>query len=84
MQPRLLIALAAGLLAAAPPALHAQDPVPLAVGDTAPDFALTAATRDGILPLPARLRDFRGPDGRPRILLQGQDRWLNDSNGRVP
>jgi peroxiredoxin Q/BCP len=32
----------------------------LAIGDSAPDFTLPVGTRDGILPLPARLRDFRG------------------------
>jgi peroxiredoxin Q/BCP len=58
MKSMVLAALAAGLLAATP--AHAQDPVPLAVGDSAPDFALTAATRDGVQKLPARLRDFRG------------------------
>ena len=56
----LLAAVCAGVIAAAPAPPAAQDPTPLAVGDSAPDFALTAATRDGILPLPARLRDFRG------------------------
>jgi peroxiredoxin Q/BCP len=56
----LLTALTAGCLAVAPAPLVAQKPVPLAVGDTAPDFVLPAATRDGVLPLPARLRDFRG------------------------
>jgi thioredoxin-dependent peroxiredoxin len=56
----LLAVVGAGLIAAAPASLVAQDPTPLAVGDSAPDFALPAATRDGILPLPARLRDFRG------------------------
>ena len=56
----LLAVVGAGLIAAAPASLAAQAPTPLAVGDSAPDFALPAATRDGILPLPARLRDFRG------------------------
>lgn len=60
MKTLVLTALAAGLLAARPGALPAQDPVPLAVGDSAPDFALTAATETGIEKLPARLRDFRG------------------------
>jgi len=59
-KPIVLAALAAGMLAAAPPTVAAQGPKPLAVGALAPDFTLPAATRDGILPLPARLRDFRG------------------------
>lgn len=37
----------------------AQDPTPLAVGDSAPDFALTGATRDGVLAQPVRLSDLR-------------------------
>ncbi len=60
MKPVLVALLLTGALAATPPRVVAQAPIPLAVGDTAPDFSLTAATRDGILPLPARLRDFRG------------------------
>jgi len=44
--------------AAAPPAA-AQDPAPLAVGDTAPDFALAGATRDGVLDTAVRLSDLR-------------------------
>jgi peroxiredoxin Q/BCP len=60
VKPIFLPALAVVCLGAAPPSLAAQGPTPLAVGDSAPDFALPAATRDGILPLPARLRDFRG------------------------
>lgn len=31
-----------------------------AVGDVAPDFALTGATRYGVLKTPVRLSDFRG------------------------
>jgi peroxiredoxin Q/BCP len=38
----------------------AQDPKPLAVGQPAPDFVLTAATQNGVAPDPLRLRDFRG------------------------
>lgn len=60
MQPIRFAALAAAIMAAASGSLAAQQPVPLAVGDTAPDFALTAATRDGIPPLRSALRDFRG------------------------
>lgn len=37
-----------------------QDAKPLGVGQPAPDFALTAATRSGVAPDPLRLRDFRG------------------------
>ena len=39
--------------------LTIQDPKPLAVGDVAPDFALTGATSDGVLEQPVRLGDFR-------------------------
>ncbi|HTR21751.1 MAG TPA: hypothetical protein VMH88_12925 [Gemmatimonadales bacterium] len=34
-------------------------PQPLAVGTMAPDFALTGATRYGVLKTPIRLSDFR-------------------------
>lgn len=39
--------------------LAIQDPKPLAVGDVAPDFALTGATSDGVLAQPVHLSDFR-------------------------
>lgn len=39
--------------------LPAQDARPLAVGDVAPDFALTGATAAGVLDTPVRLGDFR-------------------------
>ena len=51
--------LAAAVLALGPTAARAQAPRPLAVGDAAPDFALTGATRAGVLPRPVRLSDFR-------------------------
>jgi peroxiredoxin Q/BCP len=59
-----LPAIAAGALAAAP-ALRAQGaqaapPQPLQVGQAAPDFALTGATRYGVLQAPVHLSDFRG------------------------
>ncbi len=39
----------------------AQDkPTPLAVGVTAPDFTLSAATKDGVSPKALSLLDFRG------------------------
>lgn len=45
------------LLAASPAC--GQGPTPLAVGAIAPDFSLPGATRDGRLPEPVRLADFR-------------------------
>ena len=58
-----LPAIAAGALAAAP-AVRAQGaqtaPQPLQVGQTAPDFALTGATRYGVLQASVHLSDFRG------------------------
>jgi peroxiredoxin Q/BCP len=60
MKPIFAVALAAGMLSAAPRPAAAQGASPLAVGDSAPDFTLPVGTRDGILPLPAKLRDFRG------------------------
>jgi len=38
---------------------EAQQPVPLKVGDAAPDFTLQGATQDGVLPAPVRLSDLR-------------------------
>ncbi|MGA2383957.1 MAG: hypothetical protein ABSG61_11060 [Gemmatimonadales bacterium] len=57
----------AALVAAAPPARAQNPPAPAApaptvldTGVVAPDFALTGATRFGILRDPVRLSDFRG------------------------
>ncbi len=36
------------------------DEVSVEVGSPAPEISLTGATRDGVLPEPLRLRDFRG------------------------
>ena len=49
------------LLAAllAPALAQGQDSIPLAVGSTAPDFALVGATREGVLTDSIRLSDFR-------------------------
>jgi thioredoxin-dependent peroxiredoxin len=52
------LCLFAGTLALAPAAAGAQEL--LAVGEVAPEFALTGATRYGILAEPVRLSDFRG------------------------
>ncbi|MDX2121486.1 MAG: hypothetical protein SF070_10585 [Gemmatimonadota bacterium] len=59
MAPRWLraAALAAPLMAA--PLAAQERPTPLAVGAVAPDFALTGATREGVLERPVRLSDFR-------------------------
>lgn len=47
--------------AAAPRAAAAPAPAAgLPIGSTAPDFALTGATRYGLLKAPVRLADFRG------------------------
>ena len=47
-------------LAGASPAAAQQAGPHLAVGDPAPDFALTGATRQGVSPAAVRLADFRG------------------------
>ncbi len=53
-----------GVLLAAAPTAEAQGTPqanpPLAVGATAPDFTLPAATRFGVLRNPVHLSDFRG------------------------
>jgi peroxiredoxin Q/BCP len=52
------IALAvAALVAVAAGRLLAQSPK---VGDVAPDFTLKGSTKDGLLPKPIHLADFRG------------------------
>jgi AhpC/TSA family len=64
MRARLSVPLLAGAaLVAAVPAARAQAAAQyplLAVGQPAPDFALTGATRYGVLRDPVRLSDFRG------------------------
>jgi len=50
-------ALSAAFLVTAACGIGAQEP--LAVGAVAPEFALTGATRAGILPAPVRLADLR-------------------------
>jgi len=55
--------LAAAALALGAPAAQAQQAAtypPLAVGQQAPDFVLTGATRYGVLRDPVHLSDFRG------------------------
>ena len=53
----LLLATVAG---AQQPQQPAAQPVGLAVGEMAPDFTLSGATRYGVLRDPIRLSDFRG------------------------
>lgn len=55
----LLATLAVGALGFAVPA-GAQEAEPIAVGQTAPDFELSGATRYGLLEEPVHLSDFRG------------------------
>jgi peroxiredoxin Q/BCP len=50
---------AVALAAAASMRAFAQDGGPK-VGDLAPDFTLRGSTRDGVLPRPIHLADFRG------------------------
>ncbi len=56
--------IAGAALAAAAGPVRAQQPAPapptLEVGQAAPDFALTGATRFGVLRDPVRLSSFRG------------------------
>jgi len=60
------VAAFAALLLAAPPLAAQATPTPAAapsgpaIGDPAPDFSLTAATRYGLLRDPVRLSDLRG------------------------
>jgi hypothetical protein len=65
MRARLAVPLIAGAaLAAAAPPVCSQQPAPqqaaLEVGQPAPDFALTGATRFGVLKDPVRLSSLRG------------------------
>lgn len=50
---------AAALIAIASARAWAQDSGPR-VGDVAPDFTLKGSTKDGLLPKPIHLADFRG------------------------
>ncbi len=59
MRSTLVLAAAVGAVVASTSA--AQDkPTPLAVGVTAPEFTLSAATKDGVSPKAVSLLDFRG------------------------
>jgi peroxiredoxin Q/BCP len=57
--PRLLGLLLVGGLAVGASHAAAQEPVPLKVGDEAPDFTLKAAKQTGVLPAPVKLSDLR-------------------------
>lgn len=62
MRRSVLMAFAAALVFVASPAA-AQEVArsgPPTVGEEAPDFALTGATRDGVMAEPVRLSDLRG------------------------
>jgi hypothetical protein len=54
-----LLMVAATSVAAQQPAAAPTTPVP-AVGEAAPDFAITGATRYGLIKQPLRLSDFKG------------------------
>lgn len=57
----LILVVGAGLFLATPgSAQNVPEPDLLAIGEMAPDFALTGATRYGILQDPIRLSDLRG------------------------
>ena len=49
-----------GILGTQVPPAGAQAPEALGVGESAPEFALTGATRYGVLKNPVRLSDFKG------------------------
>jgi peroxiredoxin len=51
--------MALAMAASVPAALTAQDTIPLKVGDTAPEFSLSAATQSGVAASPVKLSDFR-------------------------
>ena len=54
-----MVLVAAALAAAASARAFAQDSGPK-VGDVAPDFSLKGSTKDGVMPKPIHLADFRG------------------------
>jgi hypothetical protein len=61
MRKAICLGLLAGAFAMGAPAdAGAQDSGLLAVGEMAPDFALTGATRYGTLEEPVRLSDYQG------------------------
>ncbi len=55
----ILLAAALALGGSTPAVLAAQDTIPLKVGDVAPEFTLSAATRGGVESSPVKLSDFR-------------------------
>lgn len=55
-----LLAVALGLGLPSPAAAQESTSELIAVGETAPDFALPGATRYGLLKDPVRLSDYRG------------------------
>lgn len=57
---RSTLVLAAALGALASTSVAQDKPTPLAVGVTAPNFTLSAATKDGVSPKAVSLLDFRG------------------------
>lgn len=59
MKRRSLLLVLAGTLLLGAGQVAAQRTTPLAVGEVAPDFALTGAGWDGVLQRPVRLSDFR-------------------------
>jgi len=60
MRSLMLAALAAPLAVSLAAQQPAEDPKPLEVGVTAPDFTLPASTRFGLLKNPIHLSDFKG------------------------
>ena len=60
MNRRRLFVMVAAAVAFLPAACLGQTAEPLQVGDVAPDFAIAAATRHGVLQDSVRLSDYRG------------------------
>ncbi len=60
MRSLMLAALAAPLAVSLAAQQPAEDPKPLDVGVTAPDFTMPGATRYGLLKNPIHLSDFKG------------------------
>lgn len=60
MRSLMLAALAAPLAVSLAAQQPAEDPKPIEVGVTAPDFTMPASTRFGLLKNPIHLSDFKG------------------------
>ena len=78
-----LVGAASNALAQEPPKPGSAATAP-DTGQMAPDFTLPGATRFGLLKDHDQAEQLPRPNGRARLLPEGEDQRLNGSNGGVP